>query len=223
MMMENKKAKSDESRVKRLIYRRDVFLESRRETSAGGFSLDDAAITRELMSMSNDLNSPFYPATTYSFARPVSASNPDFSAWNTTGRGTSVFGGDMSLLRHNRGSRCADRGLPHDFRADGAKPFAGWRGLHDTRPFFRPATPCQASRGRHGHCKAFAIISIPLLSKPNTLSRLSKPNIWPPLYLELPPNLPSKKQCVLFRIRTPYVLVTPFVHRPKSFTRHTWD
>lgn len=113
-----------------------MFLESRRERSAGGFSLDDAAITRELMSMSNDLNSPFYPATTYSFARPVSASNPDFSAWNTTGRGTSVFGGDMSLLRHNRGSRCADRGLPHDFRADGAKPFAGWRGLHDTRPFF---------------------------------------------------------------------------------------
>lgn len=106
-----------------------MFLESRRERSAGGFSLDDAAITRELMSMSNDLNSPFYPATTYSFARPVSASNPDFSAWNTTGRGTSVFGGDMSLLRHNRGSRCADRGLPHDSRADGAKPFAGWRGL----------------------------------------------------------------------------------------------
>lgn len=66
----------------------------------------------------------------------------------------------------------------------------------------------------HEAWKAFAIISIPLPPKPNTLSRLSNPNSWPPLYLKLPPNLPSKKQCILFKIRTPYVLVSPFVHRP---------
>lgn len=102
-----------------------------------------------------------------------------------------------------------------DFRADGAKPFADWRGLHDTRPFFSaPSTPCQASRARHGHSKDLQ--SSQPLCHLNPILYPDCPN--PTVGLHCTSNCrrtsPSMKQCVLFTIRTPYVLVSPFVYRP---------